>query len=314
MTITKEEIGLVQISLEVRNLANNVKLTVTKLEKKPATLPNVTGIVYRYINISMENLPHANIKTARIKFKVTKSWIADNNIDEGKVILNRYTTRWDALPTTKVSEDVNFVHYEATTPGFSTFAITGQEKVPQICAPNTTKCVDNEVHQCNVDGTAWTIVETCEFGCSDGRCNPPPQICTPGDRRCSVDKEVQECAPNGTAWITIKVCEFDCFEGQCVPKPVSYPWLVVLLLIPVVGATAVYLVYKGVRRKKLIAIAKERGMYKPLLAKDEMCRYVKKCLEAGYSPANIRKVLLDAGWDSTTVKKAIDAALKERGE
>jgi PGF-pre-PGF domain-containing protein len=318
MTITREEIAFTEISFEVHNPANNVKLTITKLDAKPAAIVHeVIGKVYKYIEIKPQNIEDANIKAASIKFKVAKSWLTDNNLDPDTVTLNRYTTKWDALPTTKVDEGADNIYYNATTPGFSVFAISAQEKVPQICTPNITRCVDNEVEQCNPEGTAWVLVETCVFGCADGRCNPPPQICTPGEVRCSADAmQVQQCSADGTTWTTLMVCEFGCFEGQCKAKPVSYLWLaaVIPILAITAGVIVMYLQRKKVQRKELAPVVKEYEVRKPSPAVDRMHRYIKTCLEAGYLQADIRQALIDAGWDSTAVDNAIDTVLKERGE
>ena len=68
----------------------------------------------------------------KVEFKVAKSWIADDNIDEATVTLNRYDEsggEWKALPTHKTGEDDDFVYFEARTPEFSMFAVTGEKKV-----------------------------------------------------------------------------------------------------------------------------------------------------------------------------------------
>ena len=41
--------------------------------------------------------------------------------------MNRYKNGWEKLPTQEISEDDNYIYYEAESPGFSIFAITGQE-------------------------------------------------------------------------------------------------------------------------------------------------------------------------------------------
>jgi len=68
----------------------------------------------------------------KVEFKVAKSWIAADNIDEATVKLNRYDEsggEWKALPTHKTGEDDDFVYFEAQTPEFSMFAVTGEKKV-----------------------------------------------------------------------------------------------------------------------------------------------------------------------------------------
>jgi PGF-pre-PGF domain-containing protein len=119
------------INISVKNPATFVTITVTKLTGKPASvIHNITGKVYKYIDITSTNLPDNNIDKAKIQFQVNKSWIVSNKIDRTKITLNRYkNNNWERLPTLEISEDNDYVYYEAETSGFSTFAITGEEKV-----------------------------------------------------------------------------------------------------------------------------------------------------------------------------------------
>jgi len=126
--ITNPEIGFRQINITVENQANNVKITVTKLDDKPASVLHVVeGKVYKYIEITPVNINDTHVDKVKIQFEVNKSWINNNNIDPDTVALNRYRVNaWERLQTRKTSEDDDFVYYEAETPGFSTFAITGE--------------------------------------------------------------------------------------------------------------------------------------------------------------------------------------------
>jgi len=129
MHVDDPDIGLKQISINVRNRANNVQITVTKLEGKPASVVhNISGKVYKYMEINTENLADENISEAKIQFPVNKSWIIRNNINRATVALNRYHNNvWERLQTREISEDNDYVYYEAISPGFTTFAVTGEE-------------------------------------------------------------------------------------------------------------------------------------------------------------------------------------------
>ncbi|WP_164997740.1 S-layer protein domain-containing protein [Methanolobus psychrotolerans] len=73
-----------------------------------------------------------NIDNPVVGFKVEKEWIEENEIDEFSIRLCRYSDeKWSYLNTQKIGEDDNYVHFEASTPGFSPFAIVGNsiEKV-----------------------------------------------------------------------------------------------------------------------------------------------------------------------------------------
>jgi len=68
-----------------------------------------------------------NIADATVVFTVEKSWITKNNIDESSIALYRYSDdTWHELVTRKIAEDANSLQFEAETPGFSPFAVTGK--------------------------------------------------------------------------------------------------------------------------------------------------------------------------------------------
>ncbi len=88
--------------------------------------------VFRNLNIWVENAgwgTNRNIADATVVFTVEKSWITKNNIDESSIALYRYSDdTWHKLVTRKISEDANSLQFEAETPGFSPFAVTGKTK------------------------------------------------------------------------------------------------------------------------------------------------------------------------------------------
>jgi PGF-pre-PGF domain-containing protein len=127
MKIVDPEIGFKQINITVRNPAQTVTITVTKLDGKPASVTHeISGKVYKYIEIKGDNINETHIDKVKIQFEVNKSWINANSIDPNTIALNRYNNGWEKLSTIKINEDNDFVYYEAETPGFSTFAISGE--------------------------------------------------------------------------------------------------------------------------------------------------------------------------------------------
>jgi hypothetical protein len=80
------------------------------------------------MEIKGDNINETHIDKVKIQFQVNKSWISSNNINRATIALNRYKNdNWEKLTTKEVSEDNDYVYYEAETPGFSTFAITGEQ-------------------------------------------------------------------------------------------------------------------------------------------------------------------------------------------
>jgi PGF-pre-PGF domain-containing protein len=138
LKITKKEIGLRQINIEIKSQANNVRITITKLEGKPANvIHEIRGKVYKYMEINIENLANENISNATIEFEVNKSWIRENNIDKNTISLNRYRNGWEKLRTRLITENESYIIYEAETPGFSVFAISGEEITTTLPLPET---------------------------------------------------------------------------------------------------------------------------------------------------------------------------------
>ena len=129
MHVDDPDIGLKMINITVKNPAQRVTITVTKLAGKPASVVHeISGKVYKYMEIKGDNINETHIDKVKIQFQVNKSWITSNNINRATISLNRYkNNNWEKLTTKEVSEDNDYVYYEAETPGFSTFAIIGEE-------------------------------------------------------------------------------------------------------------------------------------------------------------------------------------------
>ena len=178
--LNKKDIGIHEIQINVINQANNVKITVTKLDEKPASVTHeITGRLYQYLEITPTNIEDNNIKNATVQFKVEKTWVNQNNINKSTVALNRYTNAWTRLVTRMKNEDNEYVYYEADTPGFSVFVISGEtisaagEQPEQPCTPGERRCLGNNLQECSSDGS-WSTVESCQYGCENKQCKITP--------------------------------------------------------------------------------------------------------------------------------------------
>jgi len=121
---------LQSIAINVINAVQNVKIIVNRLGSRPAITTELPATVYAYLSIVANNLANENLASATIKFKVEKSWITTNNITT--VSPNRwFNGQWQQLAATRLSEDAQFIFYEAQTLGLSYFAITGEVAAPQ---------------------------------------------------------------------------------------------------------------------------------------------------------------------------------------
>lgn len=217
------KLGVKQVSLSVKNKANNVKITVEKQDGKPADVSvDVSGKAYKYMNIQADNLEDSNVQEANIQFEVNKSWINDNNIDPQKVYLNRYTSgNWEKLETGKVSETDTKIIYESQTPGFSYFAVSGEE-VEETVVPVPTE-TEEEVQECPTcpEPSAWSE-------CVDG-------TKTRTNYECSAETNY-ECQ----SYTEEKACETK-------EEPAGLPWLpigiVILLALVAAGGLVYYYKY-----------------------------------------------------------------------
>ncbi|MEY2932273.1 MAG: hypothetical protein RL033_3022 [Pseudomonadota bacterium] len=74
--------------------------------------------------------------------------------------------------------------------------------VPATCEVTEYRCNGAALERCNVNGTAWIPIHTCETEalCNDGakRCDPP--LCRDGELRCSRDGKLERCSAGRDAW------------------------------------------------------------------------------------------------------------------
>ncbi len=125
------------ISFTLSESATEVRLTATALTAKPTSIPaGPSGTVYSYFDVDATGIEETQVSAATIAFKVEKTWISENNVKQDTIKLARYTDQWDVLNTRKVDEDTTYLHFEANTPGFSTFAIIAETLAgEEIIAP-----------------------------------------------------------------------------------------------------------------------------------------------------------------------------------
>jgi len=130
-TITSQDLqstgtDFTQIQFTVSNTANSVQFTVNGVSNEPSGLSShLSTPIYHYIQITTQNLNDSNVASGTINFKVSTSWMNSNNVNPSSITLMRYVNgNWVALPTTLINSDSSYYYFQATTPGFSYFAIT----------------------------------------------------------------------------------------------------------------------------------------------------------------------------------------------
>ena len=112
------------------------------------------------ITVSVEP---TNVEEGTITFNVSKEWLAENNIDKNSVKLMKYVNgKWIPLETRIIGENERYVYYEAKTPGFSVYAITGgeTETTPTTTTFVTTTTVTTTLTTLTTTATATRITST----------------------------------------------------------------------------------------------------------------------------------------------------------
>lgn len=131
LEITDEAFEIRKVDIAVNEKASEPKITVSRLTDKPSSLPAPSATSYRYLEIKADNLADSKIEEAKIKFRVARLWLKEKSFDKGAVRLYRYKVGWNELSTRIVNDDdADYVYYEASTPGFSYFAIAATTAAP----------------------------------------------------------------------------------------------------------------------------------------------------------------------------------------
>ncbi len=218
VTITigqSDEYGVTEVVIEVVDEAGNVILEVKKYDEKPSDIvEDLLDTVYRYLEITAENLDNSNIDSAKVRFKVEKSWLDENGLDPETVLLNRYSnSEWEGLETVMIDEDDTYYYYESSTSGFSYFAITAKEESEvegPVCGNGI--CEEGETYQsCSSDCHKPTETPVCgngvcETGENCGNCLkdcPCAEGYTCQDGVCKSSEEVKKEFPLRTVTIVV---------------------------------------------------------------------------------------------------------------
>ena len=153
------------VSFDAKTNAGYITATVEVLRNASALVSyTASGEVYQNMNIWIGLAGFAtdqNIANPVIGFKISKSWVTENDIDKSTIKLNRYSSgAWNQLPTTKTNEDENYIYFSSETPGFSPFAISGDQKSstvktyyspPQVSSDTMSFVVKDDVKESSVE-------------------------------------------------------------------------------------------------------------------------------------------------------------------
>ncbi|MDY9925445.1 NosD domain-containing protein [Methanosarcina sp.] len=130
--------GILGLSFTSQQYSGNVIVRIEVLDGSSGEKPE--GEVYQLMNILVGNERFesgSNINGASINFRVSKSWVEENNIDVSTITINRFhNEKWSALVTEMTYEDKEYYYFTAETPGFSLYAITGDKLGNAVIVPS----------------------------------------------------------------------------------------------------------------------------------------------------------------------------------
>ncbi len=138
-----KDVGISGLELEFKNAVANAEVTVEKQEGVPSGVSAVDN-AYKYLKINV-NFVDTDLKEAKIKFTVPKSWILTNALNNpNSVFASRYTDgKWVKLETLTAGTEEENQKYEAITPGFSYFAISADKNVAVAALENKIAVEEN---------------------------------------------------------------------------------------------------------------------------------------------------------------------------
>ena len=130
------KIPIEDITITTKTNLSNAKLSVSTYDSKPSEVPAVRGVAFKYLSIDKEIVTNNDLISAKIKFRVDKSWFSNNNLNSDEISLYHYDgNSWIKLTTSVDSSDANYYYFSAQTPGFSYFAIAANKPVQNTVSP-----------------------------------------------------------------------------------------------------------------------------------------------------------------------------------
>jgi len=129
---SSNETDIDSINFGVTINLTNVKIFVAKLKDKPGQvgiLPTNTTL-YCYLQIEVTandtDINDDNFYSIKIKFKIKKDWLANQNIDKNNIGMVKYKLGgWIIQDTKYLTEDEVYAYYETSMSAFSDLAIIG---------------------------------------------------------------------------------------------------------------------------------------------------------------------------------------------
>jgi PGF-pre-PGF domain-containing protein len=128
----KNNTCVLYVSFDAKTTAGETTAIAEMLKGKSFLVSDLpSDKVYRFFNIWIGDGKLAtpkNIENATVCFRVEKSWLQNNSVNQSSITLNRYSDKkWTQLQSNLLREDSKYLYFTAKTSGFPSFVITGKE-------------------------------------------------------------------------------------------------------------------------------------------------------------------------------------------
>jgi len=272
LTLNVYNIPIDKIEFIVANKSESPRISITPTSK-PVHMQAPKGKVFKYIRITHTNL---NVAQVKLRFKVTKSWVEENNLSASSIVLEKYTDgKWVALPTSFVMETSSHYYFESTMSGLSYFAIVGKEEEvrEEVCASGEKRCFNTILQEC-INGS-WKDIEVCEYGCdiTEKKCveikeeevtpeerveKERKEVCKEGDVKC-VGNAAYICINND--WSLSEICDYKCINGRCIEREMKrmvniYYYYVLFGIVAalIIVTIGIFIIHKKMRYRTSIFV------------------------------------------------------------
>lgn len=283
-TLTKQP--LQSVVLKGRTYLEDVRVYLDANLTNPINAVAPSENIYQYFNVSVQNSSQILLLSAKVFFKVSKTWYSGNNLTINSTILYYYYNSWKGLTTVQAANDTNYTYFSAASPIPTLFAITAEK--PPAPVPVFPVCGNGIIESGETETTC----------CADTGCTLENETCI--NNRCTF-----------TAHCGNKICEQtedakNC-PADCSILVLFFPQFMALFVtIALISALSVsYLLIKKHRRKVLKKPKKESAMRSLTSEDEQVAEYIKKHLKKGFSENEIRNKLVHAGWESDFVDEMI---------
>ncbi|MBS3139081.1 PGF-pre-PGF domain-containing protein [Candidatus Woesearchaeota archaeon] len=138
MSVAKNDLAITSIVATMVNSVTSLEIKATGYGAKPEGVSSISATAYQYLELTT-TAQKADFSGATISFTVDDTWLKQKNIAASTVALYRYSDGWTKLSTTYEGLSGNTHTFAAETPGFSYFAIAGEQGTAAVAQPITSE-------------------------------------------------------------------------------------------------------------------------------------------------------------------------------